>query len=100
MANKDRIIVHVPTREEHEQLMDWLEQEGYRWSNGKEPRDFSNWESHKEDKGIEVGRLNKRILHGSVTVCRRGDFIILTLEQFFASMGLNVFTAVPPNWPF
>ncbi len=52
---KGEIVLHTPTQEIYNKLMEWCDSQGIKWPNGKRASDLNVWDRHKELTCIEKG---------------------------------------------
>ncbi|HCR3487343.1 TPA: DUF1642 domain-containing protein, partial [Enterococcus faecalis] len=56
-----RNYYHVKTQEAYDNLMAFLEEQGYVWATGLEPTKTDLWKWHKEKTVIEVNKANREL---------------------------------------
>lgn len=96
--------IHVPTQQDWNLLMQWLQEAGYRWNSGNKPTELDYWKDRNINTRVSLNDTGKTISRGHISGHHISDGTLYTVDQFLAAndsvTNIVPISSLPEAWPW
>lgn len=75
------IAINTKTQNEYDELMRFLDKNGFKWSAGEKTTAFNCWHNYQEQTNIVMGK-EKTITYLDINFCKKRNYKIISYQKF------------------